>query len=167
MAVERVFFPGAEKQAQARSVKLAAEQAAVKAMRTAVQDAEVDLTPLSDEELAEVQARANDARLWESELPDAKTEGRFYRNQGLRLLRGISRSQIEKATLRDRVTSARACFEMGQLCLDQPTANISFSERRNVADALPALMAEIERRKKEAATIDGESEVIDVEPVST
>ena len=130
------------------------ELAAKNAVRTVVQEAELDLTPLSNEDLAEVNARAMDAKLWETELPDAKTEGRFYRNQGLRMLRGISRDSIEKATLRDRVTSARACFEMGQLCLDQPTANISFSERRSVADALPALIAEVERRKREANTID-------------
>ena len=157
--------------ARIRQVEMAAKQAAVTAVRQAVRESDIDLTPMSDEELAEAQVLANDAKLWATELPDARTEGRFYRNQGLRMLRGISRDAIEKATIRDRVTSAKACFEMGQLCLDQPTANISFSERRNVADALPALMAEIDRRKREADTIEAESaditDAIDVEAEAT
>ena len=104
--------------------------------------------------VVETQLAHRDRALWETEGPDNKTEARFLRNQRARLLRGIPRKHIDLMTIRDRVTSAQVLFNMEQLLLDKPTANISFEKRREMHTLLPILQQEMARREQERQTID-------------
>ena len=114
---------------------------------------------LSQEEMAEIADRERDASTWEAATPESADEARFYANLGLRLTRGIKNSDIRKMNIGDRIQSARRCFDMRQLLLDQPTANINYDARGNILEALPALQEELARRQREKNTVDITPEV--------
>jgi hypothetical protein len=106
------------------------------------------------EEKAEEAERIRDRALWANALPDPKDEERFWGNLGHRLVRGITRAQMDKMTIRDRVTAARQCFDVRQVLRDRPMTNINYDGRKTIMDAIPALTEELERRKRERATIN-------------
>jgi len=116
-----------------------------------VEDAEVIGRLLASKEQALEQW---DEALWAKELPNTRTEARFQGNLGLRLLKGITASKIEKMTIRDRVSAANICFTNRDSLLDRPTANINFSARQGIHEAMEALRQEGERRLRERTTID-------------
>ena len=95
-----------------------------------------------------------DMALWSEAVPESAHQARFLGNLTNRLLRGIPRKTIDTMTVRDRVTAARQCYDMRQLELSRPTMNINFTQRREMMDMLPALKAEMERREREAMTVD-------------
>ena len=98
--------------------------------------------------------QARDMALWAETTPNSQDQARFFGNLTNRLLKGIPRKRIEEMTIRDRITAARQCYDMRQLEMDRPTANISFDQRFSMAAALPRLIEEVERRKRERDTID-------------
>ncbi len=118
---------------------------------TALKDEESDR--LQDEQVERTIAH-RDRALWETAEPDSQTEARFYANLRQKILRGISREKINAMTIRDRVTAGKQLFEMQQLLLDKPTANINFEMRQEAPKVLDAVKAELARRERERQTID-------------
>jgi len=130
------------------------ERASTQELATALSELPLDPTKLSDEELAELTDKTRDAELWAKELPDSDARAKYYGNLGLRLARGITREEIKKMTVRDRMNAARQCFDMRQLELDKPTTTVNFQGRQKIMDVLPALTEELDRRKRERMTIN-------------
>ena len=125
---------------------------------------EAMIEQLEDEIKQAAKDNVNDLALWAETTPDSKAQAQFLGNLRNRLLKGISRNRIEEMTIRDRVASAARLDEMRREELDAPSQNISFAQRFEMAAALPKLIAEVERRKREASTINGESvEIINEE----
>jgi hypothetical protein len=109
---------------------------------------------LSEEAIAESEGMIRDLLNWADPAPDRKAQAQFLGNLMNKFLRGISRTTIEKMSVRDRVTAARQCYDMRQIELDRPMANSNFQARKTAAEALPELLKEIERRKAERTTIN-------------
>lgn len=103
---------------------------------------------------ANAKEQARDLALWAETLPDSTTQAKYFGNLRNRLLKGISRKRIEEMSVEARVRSARVVDEMRRLEMDMPTQNISFDQRFELAGALPKLLEEVERRKREQNTID-------------
>jgi len=109
----------------------------------------------ADMESKDDQADARrDATIWERDLPETRIEAKFWGNQGLRLLRGITRQEIRKLSVKDRVLAASVCFDKRQVLLDRPTTNIHFGQRLTLPEQMEAVRQELERRNKERQTID-------------
>jgi len=111
---------------------------------------------LSEAELSKYARRdqARDLALWSEELPDPKMEARYYGNLALRLVKGITRSEIKKMTIRDRVSAAGMCFDRRRTLMNEPTQHINISARQTIHEMLPALKEELARRERQRKTID-------------
>jgi len=129
------------------------------ALATALSELPIDPTKLSDDELADLADKTRDSELWAKEMPDSDARAKYYGNLGLRLARGITREEVKKMTVRDRMNAARQCFDMRQLELDKPTTTVNFQGRQKIMDVLPALTEELDRRKRERMTINVTPEV--------
>jgi hypothetical protein len=109
---------------------------------------------LEEDIQANAKDQARDMALWAETLPDSTTQAKYFGNLRNRFLKGITRKRIEEMSIRDRIASANTLNEMRRLEMDMPTQNISFDQRFELAGALPKLLEEVERRKREANTID-------------
>lgn len=105
---------------------------------------------VTDKDLAE----EADRLAWETPLAKTADEAKFMGNLGLRFLKGITTTQINKMNIKDRVNSSRTLFDMKQLLLDKPTVSYSFAERQSVQAVLAKAQAELARRERERNTID-------------
>ena len=97
---------------------------------------------------------ARDLALWVETPPESEAQAQFFGNLSNRLLRGISRATIQKMTVRDRVSAARQCYDMRKLELEMPAQQLRYDHRLSMAGALPRLLEEVERRKREAMTVE-------------
>ena len=131
-----------------------ASDMASRALETLLAEGALQKKKLTDEEAQELAAQQRDTRLWENELPETATEAKFWGNLGLRLTKGISNAEINDMTVSERINSATRCFNTRQLLLEKPTTNINWDTRNGMAEALPALMKEVERRQREKMTVD-------------
>jgi hypothetical protein len=133
------------------------EPLSVTEQRQATLEREAMIQQFEEDIEANAKEQARDMALWAETLPDSTTQAKYFGNLRNRLLKGISRQRIEEMSVEARVRSARVMDEMRRVEMDQPTQNISFSDRFELAGALPKLMQEVERRQREANTINGEA----------
>jgi hypothetical protein len=130
------------------------EPLSVTDQRQATLEREAMIQEFEDEIKANAKENARDVSLWAETLPDSTTQAKYFGNLRNRLLKGISCQRIEEMSVEARVRSARVVDEMRRLEMDMPTQNISFDQRFELAGALPKLLEEVERRKREQNTID-------------
>ena len=133
------------------------ESVSVAEQRQANLEREAMVQQLEEDIQANAKDQARDMALWAETLPDSTTQAKYFGNLRNRFLKGITRKRIEEMSIRDRIASANTLNEMRRLEMDMPTQNISFDQRFELAGALPKLLEEVERRKREANTINGES----------
>ena len=131
-----------------------AAEMASRALETLLAQGALEKKKLTDDEVAELAAQRRDTRLWDEDLPETSTEAKFWGNLGLRLTKGISNTDINDMTVSERIQSATRCFNTRQLLLDKPTTNVNWDTRNGMAEALPALMEEVQRRQREKMPVD-------------